>query len=297
MYGQRRRACVAAIEVQPRRALWFNARMRILFLGDIVGRSGRDAVLAAVPVLRQRLGIDFCIVNGENAAAGFGITPKICESLYAVGVDALTTGNHVWDQRELIAAADGDARLLRPLNYPPGTPGRGLRTFQLDDGRRIVVINLMLRHQMDALDDPFAAVDRELAARPLGQGAAAIVADIHGEATSEKMAMGHYLDGRVSLVVGTHTHVPTADHQILSKGTAYLTDAGMCGDYDSVIGMRKEPAILRFTRKMPTDRLTPAEGEASVCGIYVETDDATGLARRIEPVRSGGRLSVTLPEI
>jgi hypothetical protein len=272
--------------------------MRILFLGDIVGRAGRDAVIAATPGLRERLAVDFCVVNGENAAGGYGITPKICESLYAAGVDALTTGNHVWDQRELIGAADGDHRLLRPLNYPPGTPGRGIRTFQLADGRRVVVFNAMLRHHMDALDDPFAAIDRELGSRPLGSpAAAAIIGDIHGEATSEKMAMGHYLDGRVSLAVGTHTHVPTADHQILPKGTAYLTDAGMCGDYDSVIGMRKEPAILRFTRKMPTDRLTPSEGEATVCGVFVETDESSGLARRIEPIRVGGRLSQTLPGV
>jgi metallophosphoesterase (TIGR00282 family) len=269
--------------------------MRILFLGDIVGRSGRDAVIAEVPRLRAALDIDFCVVNGENAAAGYGITIKICESLYAAGVDVLTTGNHVWDQRELIGAIDGDARLLRPLNYPPGTPGKGARTFQLADGRRILVVNLMLRHNMDALDDPFAAIDRELASRPLGTAVAAIVADVHGEATSEKMAMGHHLDGRVSLTVGTHTHVPTADAQILPRGSAYQTDAGMCGDYDSVIGMRKEPALLRFTRKMPTERLAPAEGPASVCGVFVETDDATGLARRVEPVRVGGRLSPALP--
>jgi metallophosphoesterase (TIGR00282 family) len=269
--------------------------MRILFLGDIVGRSGRDAALREIPKLRDGLAIDFCVVNGENAAGGYGITAKICESLYDCGVDAITTGNHVWDQRELIGTIDGDARLLRPLNYPPGTPGRGVRTFQLDDGRRVTVFNLMLRHSMDALDDPFAGIDRELASRGLGSGMAAILADIHGEATSEKMAMGHHLDGRVSLVVGTHTHVPTADCQILPKGTAYQTDAGMCGDYDSVIGMRKEPALLRFTRKMPTERLAPAEGEATVCGVFVETDDATGLARRIAPIRVGGRLSPALP--
>jgi len=271
--------------------------MRILFLGDIVGRAGRDAVLQAMPRLRQRLNIDFCVVNGENAAGGFGITPKICESLYAAGADAITTGNHVWDQRELIGAIDADPRLLRPINFPPGTPGKGIRTFQLADGRRVVVFNLMLRHHMDALDDPFAGIDRELASRGLGSVATAIIGDMHGEATSEKMAMGHHLDGRVSLIVGTHTHVPTADHQILPKGSAYQTDAGMCGDYDSVIGMKKEPALLRFTRKMPTDRFTPAEGEATVAGIYVETDDSSGLAKRIEPVRVGGRLSESVPSL
>jgi metallophosphoesterase (TIGR00282 family) len=272
--------------------------MRLLFLGDSVGRNGREAVIRAVPELRARLGIDFCVANGENAAGGYGITDKICKAFYEAGIDAITTGNHVWDQRELISTIEGDQRLLRPLNFPPGTPGRGVRSFELEDGRRVVVINVMLRHQMDPLDDPFATVERELASRVLGsKAAAAILVDAHGEATSEKMAMGHFLDGRVSLVVGTHTHVPTADAQILVGGTGYMTDAGMCGDYDSVIGMRKDLAVQRFTRKMPTERLTPAEGPATVSGVFVETDDATGLALRIAPVRVGGRLQETLPSL
>ena len=170
--------------------------MRILFLGDIVGRAGRDAVILEVPRLRERLAVDFCVVNGENAAGGYGITARICESLYAAGIDALTTGNHVWDQREVIGTIDADHRLLRPLNYPAGSPGKGVRLFQLADGRRVVVAKLMLRHNMDALDDPFAGIDRELASRALGPGAAAILVDVHGEATSEKMAMGHFCDGR-----------------------------------------------------------------------------------------------------
>jgi metallophosphoesterase (TIGR00282 family) len=271
--------------------------MRLLFLGDLLGRTGREAAIREVPQLRQALRVDFCVVNGENAAAGFGITDKICQSLYEAGIDAITTGNHVWDQRELIGTIDADTRLLRPANFPPGTPGKGLRLFQLADGRRVAVANVMLRLFMDPLDDPFAAMERELAGRVLGTNVAAILVDIHGEATSEKMAMGHFLDGRVSLVVGTHSHVPTADAQILPGGTAYLSDAGMCGDYDSVIGMQKGPAIARFVRKMPGERLTPAEGEATVCGVFVETDDATGRARRIEPIRVGGRLQRALPEI
>ncbi|HVJ53873.1 MAG TPA: TIGR00282 family metallophosphoesterase [Aliidongia sp.] len=269
--------------------------MRLLFLGDLVGRSGRDAALAEVPRLRAALGVDFCVVNGENAAGGFGITDKICKSLYEVGVDAITTGNHVWDQRELMSTIDADPRLVRPANFPPGTPGKGTRVFQLAGGRRIVVVNVMLRLFMDALDDPFQVMDRELAGRSLGNSAAAILVDVHGEATSEKMAMGHFLDGRASLVVGTHSHVPTADAQILPKGTAYLSDAGMCGDYDSVIGMQKEAALHRFTRKLPGERLTPAEGPATVCGVFVETDDATGLAKSVSPIRVGGRLQPAWP--
>ncbi len=270
--------------------------MRLLFLGDLIGRVGREAALAEVPRLRQHLNVDFCVVNGENAAGGFGITDKICQSLYEVGVDAITTGNHVWDQRELMSTIDGDQRLLRPANFPPGTPGKGTRLFQLADGRRVVVVNIMLRLFMDPLDDPFQVMERELAGRSLGGNVAAILVDVHGEATSEKMAMGHFLDGRVSVVVGTHSHVPTADAQILPGGTAYLSDAGMCGDYDSVIGMQKAAAIHRFVRKVPGERLTPAEGPATVCGLYVETDDATGLAKTISPIRVGGRLQQSLPD-
>jgi len=269
--------------------------MRLMFLGDLLGRTGREAAIREVPRLRDALSIDFCVVNGENAAGGYGITPKICESLYAAGVDAITTGNHVWDQRELIGAIDGDTRLLRPANFPASAPGRGLRLFQLADGRRVAVANVMLRLFMDALDDPFAAMDRELTGRVLGGSVAAILVDIHGEATSEKMAMGHYLDGRVSLVVGTHSHIPTADAQILPKGTGYLSDAGMCGDYDSVIGMQKAAAIARFVRKLPGDRLVPAEGEATVCGVLIDTDDATGLTTAIQPIRVGGRLQQAMP--
>jgi 2',3'-cyclic-nucleotide 2'-phosphodiesterase len=268
--------------------------MKILLCGDVVGRAGRAVVTAHVPTLRRTLGLDFVVVNGENAAAGFGITDKICAELYAAGVDAITTGNHVWDRREIIAYIPGDPRLLRPANFPRGTPGHGSHVFQLGDGRRVLLVNLMARLFMDALDDPFAAIEALIAEHRLGEVDAAIV-DFHGEATSEKMAMGHLLDGRVSLVVGTHSHVPTADAQILPGGTAYQTDAGMCGDYDSVIGMQKAAAIARFVTKMPGERLQVAEGPATLCGVVVETDDATGLARRIAPVRVGGRLSPTIP--
>ena len=268
--------------------------MKILLCGDVVGRAGRAAVTEHVPELRRILGLDFVAVNGENAAAGFGITDKICAELYAAGVDAITTGNHVWDRREIIAYIASDPRLLRPANFPRGTPGRGSHIYQLADGRRVFLANLMARLFMDALDDPFAEVEALLAEQRLGE-VDAIIVDFHGEATSEKMAMGQLLDGRVSLVVGTHSHVPTADAQILPRGTAYQTDAGMCGDYDSVIGMQKAAAVARFVTKMPGERLQVAEGPATLCGVVVETDDATGLARRIAPVRMGGRLIPSLP--
>ncbi|MGE0719739.1 MAG: YmdB family metallophosphoesterase, partial [Alphaproteobacteria bacterium] len=212
------------------------------------------------------------------------------------GVDVITTGNHVWDKREIIATIAAEPRLLRPANFPRGTPGSGVGAYRLADGRRVVVVNLMTRLFMDALDCPFAAVDAALTDERLGETAAAILVDVHGEATSEKMAMGHHLDGRASAVVGSHSHVPTADAQVLPGGTAYQTDAGMCGDYDSVIGMRKEAAVARFVRKMPGERLSPADGEGTLCGVFVETDDATGRARRVAPVRLGGRLIEARPE-
>jgi metallophosphoesterase (TIGR00282 family) len=268
--------------------------VKLLVCGDVVGRSGRGAVTEYLPRLRRDLALDFVVVNGENAAHGFGITDKLCAELYAAGADVISTGNHAWDRREIISYIEGDRRLLRPLNLPPGTPGVGGGVFETKDGRPVLVLNPMARLFMDAIDCPFRAVERELAAAPLGQ-VRAVVIDFHGEATSEKMAMGHFADGRASLVVGTHSHVPTADAQILPKGTAYQTDAGMCGDYDSVIGMQKEAAIQRFVTKMPGERLQVAEGEGTLCAVFVETDDATGLARRVAPVRLGGRLARALP--
>jgi metallophosphoesterase (TIGR00282 family) len=270
--------------------------MRLVYLGDVVGRSGRDAVIERLPEIRRRLEADFVVVNGENAAHGFGITPKICEELYAAGVDVVTLGNHSWDQREIMPYIDGDPRLLRPINYPAGTPGKGIGVFPAPRGRKVVVMQVMGRLFMDPLDDPFAAAEREIGRLRLGAGGAdAILVDIHAEATSEKMALGHVLDGRVSMVVGSHSHVPTADHQILNGGTAYQTDAGMCGDYDSVIGMKKDAAIFKYVRKIPGERLSPAEGPATVCGLLVETDDCTGLAVRVGPLRIGGRLAECWP--
>ena len=269
--------------------------MRILFLGDVVGRAGREAVAAALPRLRAGLRIDLAVVNGENASHGFGLAPDMAQALFAAGADAITLGNHAWDRKELIPYIAQQPRVVRPLNFPPGTPGAGSVVVALADGRRALVLNAMGRLFMDALDDPFRGTAELLAKHRLGATVQAIVADFHGEATSEKMAYAHSFDGAVSLVVGTHTHCPSADHTILPGGTAFQSDAGMCGDYDSVIGMAKEGAAARFWRKMPGERLHPAEGEATVCGLFVETDDRTGLALRVEPVRQGGRLSQTLP--
>jgi metallophosphoesterase (TIGR00282 family) len=269
--------------------------MNILICGDVVGRSGREVVLENLPSLRRELALDLVVVNAENAAHGFGLTEAICKDLYEAGTDVITTGNHVWDQREIIGYIGGDRRLLRPVNVPPGTPGHGAVTVEATRGRKVLVVNVMCRLFMDPLDDPFAAMDKVLNAERLGATVDAVIVDVHGEASSEKMAMAHHLDGRASLVVGTHTHTPTADAQILDGGTACQTDIGMCGDYDSVIGMKKQPAIDRFRRKMPGERLSPAEGPATLCAVFVETDDATGLARHVAPLRLGGRLAPAWP--
>ncbi len=270
--------------------------MRILFLGDVVGRTGRETVAAALPGLRASLRLDLVVVNAENASHGFGLGPDMAEALFAAGADVLTLGNHAWDRKEIIPYLAEHPRLLRPLNFPPGSPGAGSVVVELADGRRALVLQAMGRLFMDPLDCPFRGTAELLGRYRLGGTIAAIVADFHAEATSEKMAYAHSFDGQVSLVVGTHTHCPSADHQVLPGGTAFQSDAGMSGDYDSVIGMVKEPAAIRFWRKMPGERLAPAEGPATLCGVFVETDDTTGLARRIAPLRQGGRLSPAMPE-
>lgn len=269
--------------------------MRILFLGDTVGRTGRDAAVAALPRLRGQLRIDLAVINAENASHGFGLAPEMAEALFGAGADVITLGNHAWDRKEIIPYIAREKRLLRPLNFPPGTPGQGAALVTLADGRKFLAAQAMGRLFMDPLDCPFRGTEEILARHRLGVTVQAIWLDIHAEATSEKMAYAHAFDGRVSAVTGTHTHVPTADAQILPGGTAYQTDLGMCGDYDSVIGMQKSGAVGRFIRKLPTDRLAPAEGPATLCGALVETDDATGLARRIQPLRLGGRLAHVLP--
>jgi hypothetical protein len=269
--------------------------MRILFLGDVVGRSGRIAISEALPALRERYALDFVVVNGENAAGGFGITEPILLELLDAGADVVTTGNHAFDQREALVFIERHDRLLRPLNFPPGTPGRGAGLFKARNGADVLAVNAQGRVFMADLDDPFRAVERELEACRLKVGADAIVIDFHAEATSEKQAMGHFVDGRASALIGTHTHVPTADEQILAKGTAYISDAGMCGDFNSVLGMDKEEPLNRFLTKIPSARFQPSLGEATLCGVAVDVDDATGLARAVAPLRLGGKLSRAEP--
>jgi metallophosphoesterase (TIGR00282 family) len=270
--------------------------MKILFLGDVVGRSGRKAVARHLPGLIARHGFDFVIVNGENAAGGFGITEEIFDTFIEAGADCITTGNHAWNQKEALVFAARREQFIRPANYPDGTPGRGANVFTAKNGARVLVMQVMGQLFMPALDDPFAAAARALAASPLGQACDAIVVDMHAEASSEKQVMGAFLDSKVSLVAGTHTHVPTADHRILPGGTAFITDIGMCGDYDSIIGMEKDEPLRRATRKIPSAHLEPAKGPGTVSGVAMETDDATGLAKSISAVRVGPGLSPAEPD-
>jgi metallophosphoesterase (TIGR00282 family) len=270
--------------------------VRLLFLGDVVGRSGRAIVAELVPGLIAKHRFDFVVVNGENAAGGFGITEETCQALLDSGADCVTTGNHVWDQREALVFADRQDRFLRPVNYPPGTPGRGANVYTARNGARVLVVNVMGAIFMPALDDPFAAITREVSACSIGNGCDAIVVDFHAEASSEKQTMGYFLDGKASLVIGTHTHVPTADCRVLKGGTAFMTDVGMCGDYDSIIGMEKDEPLRRATTKIPSARFAPALGPAALSGLAVDIDDATGLARRVFPVRIGPGLEHAEPD-
>src|SRR5450755_4760227 len=262
--------------------------MRILFIGDVIGRSGRTIVSARLPGLIADWKLDLVIINGENSAGGFGITEVIYNELIDAGADAITLGNHAWDQREALVFIERAPRLVRPINYPKGTPGRGAALVDTKNGKRALVINAMGRIFMDAMDDPFAAIDRELEACPLKSGADAIIVDMHCEATSEKQTMGFFCDGRASLVVGTHTHAPTADHRILPGRTAFVSDVGMCGDYQSVIGMDFNEPLRRFLHKVPGERFQAADGPATISGIAVEIDDVTGLALQVGPLRLGG---------
>lgn len=264
--------------------------MKIIFIGDIMGRSGRDALEKYIPVIRDKLAPDVFIVNGENAAHGKGITKKITEQFLSWGVHCVTTGNHIWDQREILHSIDTLPQLIRPMNFPPGTPGKGHYLHTLQDGRKILVMNFMGRIFMDPMDDPFAVCRDMLSEYRLGKNVDAIFVDLHAEITSEKMAFARYFDGQVSAVVGTHTHVPTADAHVLKSGTAFQTDAGMTGDYDSVIGVKEDVPIQRFVKKIMLDRMSPADGEATVCGAFIETDDKTGKATRIKSFKLGGVL-------
>ncbi|AJE46246.1 TIGR00282 family metallophosphoesterase [Celeribacter indicus] len=270
--------------------------MKILFLGDIVGSAGRKAVMERVPALRAEWGLDFVVVNGENATNGMGLSGDHAKALLEAEIDCLTLGDHAFDQKDMMQFCERETRIVRPINFAKAAPGRGLRVFEDRRGRRILVAQVLGQVFMKRpFDDPFSAMDQVFMTHKLGGAVQAVLVDMHCEATSEKMAMGHFCDGRASVVVGTHTHVCTADAQILPGGTAYLTDAGMCGDYDSVIGMDKAEPLRRFVTGMAKGRYEPAKGEATLSGLYVETDDRSGRAREIRPVRVGGRLSQSTP--
>lgn len=270
--------------------------MRLLFLGDVVGKSGRNAVIETLPDLRARWALDFVIINGENSAGGFGITEKIHTELLDAGADAVTLGNHAFDQKETLVYIERQDRLIRPVNFPPGTPGRGAGLYEARNGAQVLVMNAMGRVYMHELDCPFRAVEQELMTCPLGSGADVVVIDFHAEATSEKQAFGAFVDGRASLVVGTHTHTPTSDERVLPGGTAYMSDAGMCGDYNSVLGMSKDEPMHRFLARIPKDRFEPALGPATLSGLAVDIDDKTGLANEVKAVRIGGCLSQSEPD-
>ncbi|MCB2127881.1 MAG: YmdB family metallophosphoesterase [Rhodobacteraceae bacterium] len=269
--------------------------MKLLFLGDVMGRAGRAAVTQRLPGLRDELGLDFVVVNGENATAGAGLSADHAKAILAAGADCITLGDHAFDQKDMMGFIEAEPRILRPLNYAKTAPGKGARVFEAKGGRRVLVAQVLGQVFMKRpFDDPFSAIDGALRMHPLGGAVQAAIVDIHCEATSEKMGMGHWCDGRASLVVGTHTHVPTADAQILSGGTAFQSDAGMCGDYNSVIGMDKLEPMRRFVTGMAKERFTPANGEATLSGVAVETDDKSGLATKVRMIRIGGRLEPTL---
>ena len=270
--------------------------MNILFLGDVMGKSGRQVLKNQLPQLKRDLQIDTVIVNGENAAGGFGITPKICEEFYELGVNVITTGNHVWDQKEITPYISKDNYILRPHNFPQSVPGKGFVIYKDAMDRKVLVINVMARLFMDPLNDPIETIYNILDNYKIGENVSAIIIDVHGEASSEKMAIGHTFDGIVSFIIGTHTHIPTLDAQILENGTAFQSDAGMCGDYDSVIGGEKEGWVARFKHKMPTGRINVSSGEATLCGVFVCINDTDGMAVHIEPIIKGPHLINRYPE-
>jgi metallophosphoesterase (TIGR00282 family) len=269
--------------------------MRLLFVGDVVGRTGRRVLLERLPQLRKRYKLDFVVVNGENAAGGFGITEAILGEFLEAGADCVTLGNHAFDQRDALVFIGRQPRLVRPLNLPKGTPGRGAGLYKAANGADVLVINALGRVFMAEMDCPFRAIDSEITACGLKEGADAVFIDFHAEATSEKQALGHFLDGRVSAVVGTHTHAPTSDHRVMRGGTAYISDAGMTGNYDSVLGMDTAEPINRFLTRIPNERFSPSEGPATLSGVAIDIDDKSGLATAIMPVRLGGVLAPTEP--
>lgn len=270
--------------------------MRLLFLGDVVGRSGRTAVRERLPGLIERYGFDFVVINGENASHGRGLTENHFHELRDAGADVVTLGDHAFDQRDALSYIAREPPLVRPINMHQGTPGRGVTLVRGRNGHSVLVVAALGRVFMQPSDDPFRPVEAAIAACPLGEQADAVIVDFHAEATSEMQAMGQFLDGRASLVVGTHTHIPTSDHRILKGGTALMADAGMCGDYDSVIGVEADEPVNRFLTGIASGRFTPAEGEATLSGVAIETDSRSGLCTRVVPVRIGGSLAQALPE-
>ena len=270
--------------------------MRILFLGDVMGKAGREAISGHLPALIERHEFDFVVVNGENASHGRGLTEKHHQGIMEAGADVVTLGDHAFDQRETLSFIEREQTLVRPINFMPGTPGRGASLVTGRNGHQVLVINALGRVFMNPMADPFAAVEKAIADCPMGEVADAIIVDFHAEATSEIAAMGHFLDGKASLVVGTHTHIPTADQRILDGGTGLMSDAGMCGDFNSIIGIETEEPLNRFITGMNNGRFTPATGEATLCGVVIETDAKSGLCQRIEPLRVGGSLAQALPK-
>lgn len=269
--------------------------MRLLFLGDVFGRTGRNAISENLPRLRDEWRLDFVVVNGENATSGHGLSSAHAKTILQAGADCITLGDHAFDQKDMMSFVEQEPRILRPLNIARVAPGKGVRLFKTQSGKKVLVAQALGQVFMNRpYADPFSALDAALKTAPMGGLADAVIVDFHAEATSEKMGMGHWLDGRASLVVGTHTHVPTSDTMILPKGTGYQTDAGMCGDYNSVIGSKKEEPLNRFVIGMAKGRFIPAEGAATLSGVFVETD-AKGAAVDIRPVRVGGRLQPSEP--
>lgn len=269
--------------------------MRLLFLGDVMGRAGREMVYDELPKLRAKYNLDFVIVNGENSAAGFGMTEEIALDIFDAGADVITMGDHCWDKKEALIYVEKYDNLVRPLNFAEGTPGRGTGMYVAKNGAMVLVIHALGRVFMPPRDCPFMAIEKQIEISPLGQVADVIFVDFHAEATSEKMAMGQFLDGRVSAVIGTHTHVPTGDAHIMAGGTTYMTDAGMCGDYNSVIGSEVEEPLNRFLMGRRMGSFTPATGAATLSGICIDIDDKTGLSNQCSALRIGGVLQPQLP--
>ena len=265
--------------------------MNILLLGDIMGPSGRKAIIENLPKLIKEKKLDFVILNGENAAdPGVGITKKNFEEFLKAGADVITTGNHVWDQKETMEFISSEKRLLRPQNLLKGSPGNGFGIFESKNKKKVAVINLMGNVFMKKCEDVFEVAKKFIQLVQLKKDADFIVVDIHGEITSEKMAMGHLFDGKATMVVGTHTHVPTSDYRIMEKGTAYQTDVGMCGDYNSVIGMNKDNSLKKFFKDPTAKKHYPALGEATLSGLMVVANNSTGLASKVEPIVLGKHL-------